>query len=107
MSGESPFPMEQRKPRRVDSEYIRKGTYSIFVYCQPLVGWGYARERLVKSDWAEEIRLLLNQVYLATKKVRLVSDNLNTHVISWLYQAFLAPATPLTGSLLPMMPESS
>jgi len=60
---------------------------------EPLTGWidAYARERRTKVDWAEEIRWLLDEVYPNAKKIRLVSDNLNTHVISSLYEAFEAP----------------
>lgn len=88
-----PVPMTPGKPRKLDAEYVRNGTCSIFVYSQPLVGWGYAhaRERRTKVDWAHEIRWLLNDVYPEAKKVRLVSDNLNTHVLSSLYEAFPAP----------------
>lgn len=88
-----PIPMKPGSVRKVDAEYVRKGTCSIFVFTEPLTGWGdaHARNRRTKVDWAEEIRWLLNEVYPAAKKVRLVSDNLNTHVISALYQAFPAP----------------
>lgn len=86
-------PMEPGKVRKVDAEYVRNGTCSIFVYCQPLTGWGYAhaRERRTKVDWAMEIQWLLEEVYPHAKKIRLVCDNLNTHVISSLYEAFAAP----------------
>ena len=88
-----PIPMQPGTPRKIDSEYVRNGTCSIFVYCEPLSGWGYAhaRERRTKVDWAMEIRWLLKDIYPKAKKIRLVSDNLNTHVISSLYEAFPAP----------------
>lgn len=88
-----PIPMTPRKPRKVDAEYVRNGTCSIFVYNEPLRGWGYAhaRERRTKVDWATEIRWLLEEAYPKARKIRLVSDNLNTHVISSLYEAFPAP----------------
>lgn len=88
-----PIPMKPGSVRKVDAEYVRKGTCSIFVFNEPLTGWGdaHARNRRTKVDWAEEIRWLLDEVYPTAKKVRLVSDNLNTHVISALYQAFPAP----------------
>lgn len=87
-----PIPMTPGKPRKVDAEYIRNGTCSIFVYSEPLRGWGYAyaRQRRTKVDWAMEIHWLLEEMYPQAKKVRLVSDNLNTHVISSLYEAFPA-----------------
>ena len=87
-----PIPMRPGKPRKVDAEYIRNGTCSIFVYSEPLCGWRYAHARLrrTKVDWAMEIHWLLNEKYPHAKKVRLVSDNLNIHVISSLYEAFPA-----------------
>ena len=88
-----PIPMEPGRVRKIDAEYVRKGTCSIFVFGEPLTGWthAHARERRTKVDWAQEIRWLLDEVYPNAKKVRLVSDNLNTHVISSLYEAFPAP----------------
>ena len=88
-----PIPMEPGKVCKVDAEYVRNGTCSIFVFGEPLTGWthAHARERRTKMDWAQEIRWLLEEVYPDAKKIRLVSDNLNTHVISSLYAAFEAP----------------
>jgi hypothetical protein len=88
-----PIPMESGRVRKVDSEYVRNGTCSIFVFGEPLTGWvsAHARERRTKADWAMEIRWLLDEVYPDAKKIRLVSDNLNTHVISSLYEVFEAP----------------
>jgi len=34
--------IEPGKPERVDNEYIRRGTYSIFLFTEPLCGWRYA-----------------------------------------------------------------
>ena len=87
-----PIPMRPGKPRKVDAEYVRNGTCSIFVFTEPLRGWRYANahKRRTKVDWAMEIRWLLEEKYPQAKKVRLVSDNLNTHVISSLYEAFPA-----------------
>ena len=52
-----PAPMKPGKPRKVDAEYVRHGICSVFVYCEPLRGWGHAhaRERRTKVNWAEEI----------------------------------------------------
>ena len=85
--------MKPGKPRKVDAEYVRKGTCSISVFGEPLTGWAaaHAHQRRTKVDWAQEIRWLLEEVYPHAEKIRLVSDNLNTHVISSLYEAFEAP----------------
>lgn len=87
-----PIPMTPGRVKKIDAEYVRNGTCSIFVFGEPLTGWVYthAREHRTKVDWAHEIRWLLDEVYPDAKKVRLVSDNLNTHVISSLYEAFPA-----------------
>ena len=87
-----PIPMEPGKPRKEDVEYKRCVTCSIFVYSEPLKGWGHAhaRDRRTAIDRAEEIRWLLDEKYYGVPKVRLVVDNLNTHVIASLYKAFPA-----------------
>jgi hypothetical protein len=90
--GESraPIPMKAGKPERQDGEYVRNGTCSIFIFNEPLSGWRHTCvcERRTKIDWANQIRILLEQYYPHVAKIRLVMDNLNTHVISSLYEAF-------------------
>ena len=74
------------------------------MFCEPLTGWAdaYTHDRHTKVDWAEEIRWLLCDAYPRAKKVRLVSDNLNTHVISSLYEAFPAPEARVLAKRLEM-----
>ena len=78
----------------IDSEYVRNGTCSIFLFTEPLGGWrsSEALERRTKIDWAEQIKWLLDVQYPDADKVVLVMDNLNTHNVSSLYAAF-DPAT--------------
>src|SRR5271155_1565208 len=70
-----------KHPQRVDYEYERAGTASIFMFCEPLAGWRQVsvRERRTKVDWAQEMESLLRTRYQSAKKVILVCDNLNTH----------------------------
>ncbi|MEL6855818.1 MAG: IS630 family transposase [Cyanobacteria bacterium J06607_13] len=77
-------------PRRVDYEYERAGTASIFMFTEPLNGWRQAtvRERRTKVDWAIEVAALLEGRYANCPQVRLVCDNLNTHTKGAFYQAF-------------------
>lgn len=84
------IPASKGKPERYDSEYVRSGTCSIFLFTEPLNGWRYAnaQERRTKIDWAYQIKWLLNDQYPDVKKVVLVMDNLNTHNISSFYEAF-------------------
>jgi hypothetical protein len=85
-----PIPMKPGKPERQDGEYVRNGTCSIFVFTEPLAGWRHvaARERRTRLDWANQVRELLEVHYPNVKKVRLVMDNLNTHSVASLYEAF-------------------
>ena len=84
------IPMEPGNPERQDGEYVRNGTCSIFIFTEPLAGWRHVdvSERRTRVDWANQIRELLEIHYPDTPKIRLVMDNLNTHTISSLYEAF-------------------
>lgn len=85
-----PLPMKQGSARKEDFEYVRKGSCSIFVFTEPLVGWRHvcATPRRTKIDWALQIHALLELYYPKARRVRLVMDNLNTHTIASLYEAF-------------------
>jgi DDE superfamily endonuclease len=80
----------RRHPRRVDYEYERAGTASIFMFCEPLSGWRRVsvRDRRTKVDWAQEVEGLLRSRYTSAAKVILVCDNLNTHTKGAFYTAF-------------------
>ncbi|MCF6228021.1 MAG: IS630 family transposase [Planctomycetes bacterium] len=75
---------------RIDYEYERVGTASIFMFTEPLGQWraAHTRKQRTAIDWAEEIAWLLEEQYADAPKVILVCDNLNTHKISSLYKAF-------------------
>ncbi|MCI9019981.1 MAG: IS630 family transposase [Eubacterium sp.] len=87
-----PLPMWPRDTQKTDSEYIRKGTCSIFIFTEPLRGWRYSHVRKTRTavDWAEEIKYLLTECYPDNEKVILVMDNLNTNVIGSLYKRYPA-----------------
>lgn len=73
-----------------DSEYERKGTANVFMAVEPLAGQRTTQvtERRTRIDWAGFVQMLLLTVYLLAKKVVRVMDNLNTHGIASLYEAF-------------------
>ena len=86
-----PIPMKQGCPEKIDNEYERNGACSIFVMCEPLKGWHHAnaQERRTSIDYAEEIKWLLTESpYRNAPKIKLLQDNLNTHVTASLYKAF-------------------
>lgn len=86
----SPIPCMPGKPKRIDDEYVRNGVVQIFMEVEPLAGKRHVEitERRTKKDWAKQIRQMLDVRYPEAIKVRLVMDNLNTHSISSLYEAF-------------------
>lgn len=88
-----PIAATKRHARRVDYEYGRAGTVSIFMFAEPLSMWRSVRvrERRTKIDWAREMHLLLTTRYSQAEKLILVCDNLNTHTMGAFYEAF-APA---------------
>lgn len=76
--------------RYQDNEYVRNRTCSIFLFTEPLEGWRYteAKEQRTRIDWANSIKWLLDEQYPNADQVVLVCDNLNTHNIASLYEAF-------------------
>lgn len=85
-----PIPMKEGDVKRYDNEYIRNGTCSIFIFTEPLGNWRKVSvlERRTRKDWAEQVRQLLEIHYPDAEKIVLVMDNLNTHSIASLYEAF-------------------
>jgi DDE superfamily endonuclease len=85
-----PIPAAPGRDRREDSEYVRHGTCSIFVWVEPLRGWRHvdAHPHRTRLDWAHQVDRLLTVDYPDAATVVLVMDNLNTHTPGSLYEAF-------------------
>ncbi len=85
-----PIAATKEHGRRVDYEYERAGTASLFMFCEPLSGWRQVavRERRTKIDWAREVAELLRTRYASAATVILVCDNLNTHTKGAFYDVF-------------------
>lgn len=85
-----PLPPKPGHVAKEDSEYERKGTANVFMAVEPLAGQRTTQvtDRRTRVDWARFVQVLLVSVYPLAKKVVLVMDNLNTHGIASLYEAF-------------------
>ena len=85
-----PIAATKKHGKRVDFEYERNGTASIFLFCEPLADWREVsvRPRRTKVDWVEEVGRLLRTRYESAEKVILVCDNLNTHTKGAFYTPF-------------------
>ena len=112
----SPLPAEPGQPRRHDYEYVRQGTCSLLVLVEPLAGWRDVEvsPQRTKLDFARRMRYLVDERYPEAEKIHVVLDNLNTHTLGALYDAYPAPdafriaskiqfhPTPVHGSWLNM-----
>ena len=87
-----PIEATQNHCARIDYEYKRKGTASIFMFTEPLASKREVsvRPHRTKIDWAYEIDSLLSSHYSHVDKVILICDNLNTHTRGAFYEAFPA-----------------
>jgi hypothetical protein len=76
-----PIAATMKRAKRLDYEYKRNGTASIFMFTEPLSGYrlARARKRRTKIDWAFEVAEELYTRYAGHEQVILVMDNLNTH----------------------------
>jgi hypothetical protein len=87
----TPIPAARGRAERTDYEYERKGTANLFMLFEPLGGWRHVKvtDHRTKIDFAEVVRELVDVYYPKADKIVLVMDNLNTHKISSLYEAFV------------------
>jgi hypothetical protein len=84
------IPGSSGRVTRVDPEYRRCGTASVFVMSEPLAGQRHVRVRQQRTriDFAQVIRELCDVLYAQANTIVLVMDQLNTHNIASLYEAF-------------------
>jgi hypothetical protein len=87
-----PLPPQPGQAERFDYEYVRNGTANLFMISEPLLGWRAVQvtERRTAKDFAEVLRWLVEDVHGDAQKVVVVMDNLNTHKVASLYEAFPA-----------------
>ncbi len=87
------LPAQAGQSRCEDYEYARHGTCNLFMAVEPLRGFRkiWVTARRTKQDFAEILRLLVDEVYPHAQRIVLVTDNLNTHSPACLYERF-APA---------------
>lgn len=85
-----PLPVQPGHTEKFDYEYERNGVSNLFMLFAPLAGWRHIKvtDRHTKVDWAQLIKELVDEHYPDKKRLVLVMDNLNTHKLSSLYEAF-------------------
>jgi DDE superfamily endonuclease len=78
---------------REDYQYERKGTANLFLFSAPLIGWRHVEvtQQRTQIDYAQQMKWLVDVGFPDALQIRVVQDNLNTHVKASLYKAFEAP----------------
>jgi hypothetical protein len=77
--------------QHLDYQYIREGVCELWMFTEPLGGWRDVRvtDRRTRIDWAQQIKALVDDPrYAEAERITLVCDNLNTHKLASLYEAF-------------------
>ena len=84
------LPMQPGQPAREDYEYERFGKANLFLSVEPLAGRRRVQvtERHTACDFAEAIRVVVDEDYPDAEIVVLVTDNLNIHKPASLYERF-------------------
>jgi hypothetical protein len=86
----TPIPAAPGRAARYDTEYERHGVSNLFLFVEPLRGWRSVTvtAHRTKQDWASAVKTLVDEHYPDAERIVLVLDNLNTHSIGSLYEAF-------------------
>lgn len=87
-----PVPIAPGRPYRQDDKYERHGTRALFLFFAPHLGWRRVTgsEHRTRIDWAHQMQQLLDEDFPHARRVHVVCDNLNTHAVASLYEAFPA-----------------
>lgn len=86
-----PLPPEPGQPTRYDTEYERKGVCDLMMICEPKRGFRQVdvTDRRTKVEFAHSMKHIAG-LYPEATVIRVVLDNLNTHKMASLYEAFPA-----------------
>lgn len=85
-----PIPPAPGHAAKEDYEYKRHGVANVFVLLCPLLGWRHLEvtARRGYQEFAQLMKALVDEHFPQAEKIRVVLDNLNTHVLGALYEAF-------------------
>ena len=88
----APLPPLPGFPERFDTHYVRNGVSNLFMLSEPLTGRRHVEvtDRHTRTDWARQMKDLVDVHYPQARQIVLVCDNLNTHEKTSLYEAFPA-----------------
>lgn len=86
----TPLPVKPGCSQVYDYEYVRNGVADIFMAFEPLAAkrHTWVTQQRTRIDFAVCLKDIADQYYPYAEKIVLVMDNLNTHTIASLYEAF-------------------
>ena len=86
----TPLPTQVGSIAKYDYEYERNGTSNLFMFFAPLEAWRHIKvtERRTMIDFAHCMRDLVDVHFPDAETIVVVMDNLNTHKMGALYEAF-------------------
>lgn len=87
-----PLPAKPGSPRKFDSEYQRNSTSNLFMIFEPLAGKRYVEvtDHRKAVDFADMMKLIVDELYPGVPVITVVMDNLNTHGGASLYKRYSA-----------------
>ena len=85
-----PIPAKPGQPKRYDYQYERNGVANLFMFFEPLTGWRHIEvtDQRTAVDYAHQMKYLVDECYPQADTIRVIQDQLNTHVKASLYKAF-------------------
>lgn len=85
-----PLPAQSGQPQRDEYEYERNGTRNLFLCVEPHAGWRHVQvtEQRTKRNCAHQMQWRVDARYPEAEVIRVTMDNLNTHKLAPLYEAF-------------------
>jgi hypothetical protein len=85
-----PLSLEPGRAYREDFTYERQGVCNFFMIFQPLASWRHVKitDQRTALDYAHCIKEIVQVHFPQAQCIRLVQDNLNTHTLANLYEAF-------------------
>lgn len=88
--GLSPLPTKPGKVKKEDYTYERNGTCNLFMMVAPKARWRHVKvtDQRTAKDYAQCIKELVDIHFPNAKQIRIVQDNLNTHIGGSLYETF-------------------
>jgi len=87
----TPIEAKPGQIERFDDQYQREGVCNLFMFSEPLIGWRHIEvpDKRTQIDYAQQMKYLVDDRYPQAKKIKVVQDNLNTHIKASLYKAFI------------------